>query len=333
VRGFTLIELLVVIAIIAVLIALLLPAVQQAREAARRTQCKNNLKQLALALHNYHDTYNVFVPGNIVLEGIYAIPAGNSIRRAPAWGWGTSILPFIEQAALFEALPMGTQRLGDYLVNTPEPHVGQTVLSVFRCASDTAPALNDQSQFMKTDAQSSLITPPDGTRTFLLGTANYFLGHGHSECRTPDASDYKARQTGGFSFSSSTGIRDVADGTSNTIMIGERAYALKGEIYTAGVWIGCAEGHSPDCCDDIWFTTRAPINGQTSTLSKWESLSSVHPGGVQVALFDGSVRYISENIDFRVTTGPAPCNIPNGCIDSTLERLVGIADGQVAGEF
>src|SRR6188472_548040 len=99
-RGFTLIELLVVIAIIAILIALLLPAVQQAREAARRSQCKNNLKQLGLALHNYHDTSNTLPPGWIAVPTM----SGNTNASAPCWGWGTMILPGLDQAPLYSSM-------------------------------------------------------------------------------------------------------------------------------------------------------------------------------------------------------------------------------------
>src|SRR5665213_792890 len=133
-KGFTLIELLVVIAIIAVLIALLLPAVQQAREAARRTQCKNNLKQLGLALHNYHDiTSNTFPPGYIDVN-----PQGVLLL----WGWGTMILPQIDQAPLYNVLtsPATVPNINTGLASatpaTVTPNTVQTVIRAFRCPSD-----------------------------------------------------------------------------------------------------------------------------------------------------------------------------------------------------
>ncbi len=105
-RAFTLIELLVVIAIIAILIALLLPAVQQAREAARRTQCKNNLKQLALALHNYHDVFNTFPPGSVLPQAGNTTPYppashNNPMARTAGWTWSAFILPYIDQAPMY----------------------------------------------------------------------------------------------------------------------------------------------------------------------------------------------------------------------------------------
>ena len=133
-RGFTLIELLVVIAIIAILIALLLPAVQQAREAARRTQCRNNLKQIGLALHNYHDTFRLFPPG-VIRDGQ---------NNSEAWGWTVFILPFLEQANLYNQLDPDTYRLRDLLAGlnptypapTANAAILQNPLSVFICPSD-----------------------------------------------------------------------------------------------------------------------------------------------------------------------------------------------------
>ena len=132
VRGFTLIELLVVIAIIAILIALLLPAVQQAREAARRTQCKNNMKQLGLALHNYHDVYGSMAPGIVVdITNPGAAPTVGS--NDPAWGWQALILPFIDQAPLFNTLNPGTVKLKTALVSNRQEL--QAPRAAFRCSS------------------------------------------------------------------------------------------------------------------------------------------------------------------------------------------------------
>src|SRR5262245_45950852 len=144
--AFTLIELLVVIAIIAVLIALLLPAVQQAREAARRTQCKNNLKQIGLAYHNYHDTHNCLPPQGET-NG-FVDSASMNVTPKPVWGWSTYVLPFIDQAPLFNQLNPGpTSLTAAVQSNTLYPLV-QTMLPVYRCPSDTGQLLNTERQFI-----------------------------------------------------------------------------------------------------------------------------------------------------------------------------------------
>ncbi len=138
--GFTLIELLVVIAIIAILVALLLPAVQQAREAARRTQCRNNLKQIGLALHNYHDIYNTLPPGVVHKFGNQAVAAMGS------YGWGTFILPQLEQQNLFQTIQTNGVDLDSLLRNSANAAARDyavfTKLSFYRCPSDTAPDQN-----------------------------------------------------------------------------------------------------------------------------------------------------------------------------------------------
>src|SRR5262245_11258369 len=128
-RGFTLIELLVVIAIIAVLIGLLVPAAQKVREAAARIQCKNNLKQLGLALHNYHDTNGGFPPGYVSAVG----PNGPDDDRGPGWGWAAFLLPFVEQDNVFKQIRFDLD-IGD----PANAAIRVTVLPVFRCPSDSA---------------------------------------------------------------------------------------------------------------------------------------------------------------------------------------------------
>ncbi len=142
--GFTLIELLVVIAIIAILIALLLPAVQQAREAARRTQCKNNLKQLGLALHNYHDVMKQFPPGFVDQLSSAATASGAAVAATTQdgnWGWGSYTLPYIDQAPLYNLLNVGNRTLLQAANDTTNGGRRglQTPLEAFRCPSDTAP--------------------------------------------------------------------------------------------------------------------------------------------------------------------------------------------------
>jgi len=165
-RGFTLIELLVVIAIIAILVALLLPAVQQAREAARRSSCKNNLKQLGLAMHNYHDTYGLFPPGYI--NQFDTVPTTSSDysnavdAEKVAWSWGALVLAQMEQSAMADTLSVGDVRLKNALSNATTLTAMQTPLATFRCPSDTAPPTNTTKQ----------LTDSGGTNR-AIATSNY----------------------------------------------------------------------------------------------------------------------------------------------------------------
>lgn len=275
--GFTLIELLVVIAIIAVLIALLLPAVQAAREAARRTQCKNHLKQLALALHNYHDTHNALPPGYLTETG---------------WGWGTMLLPFVEQRNLFDTLaPAGDMDLTDAtrldLVRTP--------LAVFRCPSDSQPELNDKSK-------------PNVRAKKAIAIANY-IGIMGSVLADPVSN-------GTMYQNSRVRLADLTDGTSATLVLGERDYAL----HRASIWAGSTNHPA---------TNRNFLVSQTSDALKINApdenaFSSKHAGGAQFALADGSVRFIADSLNSADGIGSAA---------GIWQRLGQRNDGQVVAEF
>ena len=213
-RGFTLIELLVVIAIIAVLIALLLPAVQQAREAARRSQCKNNFKQIGVALHNYHDTFRVYQPG------LYNnINQWSTLAASERIGWLSALLPYIDQAPLYNqwqtAFAAGTNGLA---------FAGRfTVLPVLMCPSD--PNAGKMSGWTNGFAGNLLLS--GGARAWgVQNTATDSAGG------TP---------TGLFYTNSSVAIRDVTDGTSNTIMSSEINLVPDGGATLAG----CADGNDP----------------------------------------------------------------------------------------
>ena len=192
-RGFTLIELLVVIAIIAVLIALLLPAVQQAREAARRTQCKNNLKQLGLALHNYHDTFLVFPPGQFQ-------PLGTNVNSSTNRScWMQRILPYIDQATLFNTFATNMSGPAGFASNWPGAN---TILPALMCPSDPS-------------------SPKNATAS---GLANQGFSGNYSVCAgsTTFGVDGGGDKLNGMFFCySRTSIRDTTDGTSNTLLAGE----------------------------------------------------------------------------------------------------------------
>jgi len=204
-RGFTLIELLVVIAIIAILIALLLPAVQQAREAARRSQCKNNLKQIGLALHNYHDVFSTFPPGWIGVENGLPSPEGES-----GFAWGTMILPYLDQAPLYNQF---NYTLAMDLA--PNRGVLDNYLDVFSCPSDPKP-----NTFTIQDRNSTDVE---------LAVSNYVGVFGTTEIHdcenapgtAPVTSSGQCVSDGVFFHNSRIKMRDIIDGTSSTLMVGE----------------------------------------------------------------------------------------------------------------
>ncbi|MEM1063592.1 MAG: DUF1559 domain-containing protein, partial [Planctomycetota bacterium] len=181
-RGFTLIELLVVIAIIAIIVALLLPAVQQAREAARRTACKNNLKQLGLAAHNYHDVYLMFPPGGMsgrtnaifnerAEEGCIGV-AAFGVARDGAWIWPVFLMPFLEIDAAFETLQVGPL-IPQQAFELPEADiVREADYSVFRCPSDAAPKLNDLTRG-QLDTGARLFDTPFGGPADIVNGVSY----------------------------------------------------------------------------------------------------------------------------------------------------------------
>ena len=347
--GFTLIELLVVIAIIAILIALLLPAVQQAREAARRTQCKNNMKQLGLAMHNYHDVFNTFPPGWV------SVNVTTTAGEPTIWSWGAFILPYLEQAPLYSALQPGTWRIDQHLSgasgNVAAAQGLRTPLPAFRCPSDTAPALNDWGLAAYGGDDSYNRNLSDGTNRVPGATSNYVINADTGDSNTPSmvAAFAIYGPPLGIAFQNSRiGIRDITDGTSNTLLIGERAWKIKNITIGAGNALGFAPASSiapylNQQCRACLATIALPYWGLNQTVvnaaHQSRGYSSNHVGGVQFLLCDGSVRFISENIDHKPNSiGIPPATTGGGhggatFIDSTFERLTCRDDGQVVGEF
>ena len=275
-HGFTLIELLVVIAIIAILVALLLPAVQQAREAARRTQCKNNFKQIGLALHNYHDTHSTFPPGWIGVLNGRSNPEGES-----GVAWGTMILPFLDQAPLYKefnySLPIDVAPNRDHL---------KRVLTVFQCPSDP-----QQPTFGTIDRNGTGIE---------LATANYVGVFGTVElhdCENapgipPVTAQGQCISDGAFFHNSKILMRDFQDGTSSTLMVGERTTftdpATGDKFY--GTWPGALPEVEEAIARIVGKTEEPPNKGDHP-----EDFGSSHVGGAQFILADGHVVFISEN--------------------------------------
>jgi prepilin-type N-terminal cleavage/methylation domain-containing protein/prepilin-type processing-associated H-X9-DG protein len=255
--GFTLIELLVVIAIIAILIGLLLPAVQKVREAAARIQCQNNLKQIGLAMHNYHDNMHAFPPA-------FARPASGVGLN---WGWGVLILPFVEQDNLYNQLnPLGTNLAHNATTNGPAP-------KVYLCPSDPTPLVN-----------------------------NYFSGYGKS--------NYACSEQicdGGSAYQ----IKDITDGTSNTLLIGERD--MLHQVATS--WPGRDTATNvvsvigrPTFPINTPYTGATPCCGGDGNCTRF-AWSSLHTGGGANFVFcDGSVHFVQQSIPTDPTQ--ANCNKP-----------------------
>ena len=293
-RGFTLIELLVVIAIIAVLIALLLPAVQQAREAARRTQCKNNLKQLGLALHNYADSHGMFPAGHM---DTYTDNVSAGAHHQ--FSWLTALLPFIDRSTLYNQIDFNADPLLNAQVNPKFYAVGGVDIPAFICPSD-----------------------PVGRNNSTFAPTNYLGSQGNlCDCR-----DQKC--DGLFGHSSYTRLSSIIDGLSQTIACGE---TLKGDmnpatikdnyIFTNAAGANAADVNtcsavSPNASDraTIWFGGQPQFNIMTTIRSPNDSrfdciapnygctnlaARSAHVGGAHLIFADGSVHFISENTDTR----------------------------------
>lgn len=287
-RGFTLIELLVVIAIIAILIALLLPAVQQAREAARRSQCKNNLKQLGLALHNYHDTHRVFPPGSIGHSTIGPTPQ--------AFGPLTMLLPYVDQASIYNQLDFNVS-----YTHPPNDQFKKEIISTFLCPSYSGPQVSDEHGFKLVPASQASITN-------YLGVCGYT-----TTGDTVDASDrsnFASDELGCFWVNSNTKIRDVIDGTSNTMIFGEfKADSMvdydpivtwdNGQRWSPWIRGIIAEGSGSVKSTRFGPNQMPPVN---SILKDWTLLpfSSQHEGGVHMLMADGSTHFFSENIDLTL---------------------------------
>jgi prepilin-type N-terminal cleavage/methylation domain-containing protein/prepilin-type processing-associated H-X9-DG protein len=299
-RGFTLVELLVVIAIIGILISLLLPAVQSAREAARRMQCSNKLRQIGLALHNYHAALRAFPPGSIVSDASCTAPTSTK-RQAP---WTVQILPYLEQEALYKQFNMagrfaalqgdGEPSDNDAAQNTP--------LTVFKCPSDPAPQEGDPS-------------------------SNYLGVQGGgpesaAQCLTGPTVNRRVRFNNGVLFTnSSVRIDHVSDGTSNTFLVGEsRWWSYEHTNVGWPSWFSWASsdrtaggsGHTivlAAAVDPLnnplvdydssqgWIDSSGNYTNTMNLATHTRCFGSRHPGGCHMAMCDGSVHFFSENMD------------------------------------
>jgi prepilin-type N-terminal cleavage/methylation domain-containing protein/prepilin-type processing-associated H-X9-DG protein len=319
-RGFTLVELLVVIAIIGILIALLLPAVQAAREAARRSQCTNNLKQLGLALHNHHDTYKKFPSGGA--------HTGNSSREM--WGWGALILPFIEEGNLHSQLRVDQQDLHVTLTNTNLRPLVQSPLEAFICPSDTGTHLMSGGR-MNGRTGRHFRGDAGLPNSFRVAKSNYI-----GVCGYWDVDD---RNNNGVLYrGSAIRFADVTDGTSSTFMVGER-----NEFCAQGAWVGNRNitGGGVQGADYTLGRVSRPLNHPNNNSHQCtEGFASEHPGGGNFLFVDGSVHFITNNIGYRVISGHNNQNsnntrrqqLANG--NPGVYQLLGIRnDGKTVGDY
>lgn len=328
--GFTLIELLVVIAIIAVLIALLLPAVQQAREAARRTQCKNNLKQIGLAMHNYHDAHGRFA------GTIWHVPAGwggadeigglNDWTNGTKGSWMVRILPYIDQAPLYSMMDFDKNGPGRHLEAQTDARgklLRGYVIQSFMCPTDPAPRSNrddanwGKSNYAISAGNANMNTQGDCGRNNLGDSFGLGVWHHADGARASVVSGVANRCVW------SARIADIPDGTSNTILVGESLPECADHQWTG--WFHF---------NNNWATTTAPINWPVHCQSRarvkesipgchdWndhgysQGFKSDHVGGAQVVFCDGSVKFLSQNIDWL-----------------THQKLGERRDGQTVGDF
>ncbi len=322
VRGFTLIELLVVIAIIAVLIALLLPAVQAAREAARRAQCVNNLKQLALACHNYNDVMNTF-PSNLYLHPAYATATYSWNNSS----WLVFILPQMEQQPLYNAINFNVMWGSTALGNWSPTYLGEqnstvrvSVISSLLCPSDPSPALDSSNaDEIDTDlAAGTSYVGNLGDNCLLCNTPNsapvvMFCAPQGYNCRGAQLGDPSTQAippsagTGSGIFwreCSGVPLQQISDGTSNTFLAGEQIQ----KVTQWNTWVEANQSIGSTAVPLNYLASGVSISGTGSTINAtgasdrgnwfhWYSFRSMHPGGGNFALCDGSVKFIKSTIN------------------------------------
>jgi prepilin-type N-terminal cleavage/methylation domain-containing protein/prepilin-type processing-associated H-X9-DG protein len=308
-RGFTLIELLVVIAIIAVLIALLLPAVQQAREAARRTQCKNHMKQFGLAIHNYHDAFLQFPPAAV---------AGTASNQdiARGWSWTEMLLPYIDQAPLFTQIGVGATPL------VPQTAMGNVNdYTTANAGSVEKLFTTNISMFLCPSAGGSNVNKYEKN----LGTLMYAMNN--QICPVPNPLR-------------TVSMSEVLDGTSNTILMGEKALMDAPFVAIGAAWatsricgarihIVAAQNNmntpfdgTHNATTNCYVENGTPVNRVSRAVA-----ASPHTGGCHFLMGDGAVRFISENI------AADPARPSNGAGLFLYQNLYNLNDRQPIGEF
>lgn len=323
--AFTLIELLVVIAIIGVLVGLLLPAVQQAREAARRSTCINNLKQIGLAFHNYNDVNKEFP------KGIHYCGSGGTSWGGPTasdrprgWGWGAYILPYIEEMTVNDALNPGVGQVSTLYSSAS----GQAVINTFLCPSDVVPVINQ-------------VRTLNGANSMKVATSNYVGNSGNAlknsgqQYQDPTATTrgiVEGNNSGTVIPGSNISPHKITDGLSKTLLVGERDYEdVSHGNHGAAIWMGLVHHATPAWNGKLAnlmthfnegsgvLKINAVATGADNVGSEGDpndSWSSKHPGGAVFVLADGSTKFINELIS-----------------DSTLHDLCSRNDGDPLGSY
>lgn len=316
--GFTLVELLVVIAIIGVMVGLLLPAVQAAREAARRMTCSSKLKQIGLAMHNYESTYKRLPSGYESFNRynlITSLPAEDfdpeTWDARSGWSWAAAILPFIEQQPLYDRIDFGAP-----LWEPRFSGVRETKLPIFLCPSATG---GEEAFTVVDESNASLIKRGGVVR---LGRSNYVVSHGREEAwgerSGPDGGlngDVSRVADGPFFRNSRTRFSDVIDGLSNTVFGGEHTSRLSDKSW-AGIVPGAfvhpkvaSPDNGPESAAGLLFVHSGPSDGEVDAFGNLIihppnfptlhvcQMQSEHPGGAHILLGDASVRFVSESVD------------------------------------
>jgi len=318
--GFTLIELLVVIAIIAILVSLLLPAVQQAREAARRSQCKNNFKQVALAIHNYHDTHSVFpLSDHRTGPGVCSDPLYTA--QLFRYSWGAMILPYLDQVPLYNNLDF-SNHYNSGTKNTPISlqTVGATV-NVYLCPTDPQgdPRCNHAGAIRNSAAETDDVGRSNmagiGDSVYAFCNPVYSGSGAYPASALPNGVWGKTNGDGVLGNNYKVSMRDITDGTSNTILVGEVTGGGRGSN-NCNEWAINNQTSTGPGINNIYTTPGGATTWDRNGNQHRMGISSYHTGGCHAAMADGSVRFLNENM--------------NG---STLQALGSRGKGDLVGEY